>query len=228
MYKKITHTIIEEHFDNPSAVGIKKSLKRSKMITNEVFSEPKFKEDVHTYITKYRDGLTSLVTASTGTDEDLMKAFDNFFKTTWVDDLGNMTKPLYVTEFSERLNEGFRIMVTGLFLAIQSMRMGKDSGLLFGRMQFASNEIAQDLNNFNTYWQYPIINTLFNNLLTDLMNRVKARIAKNATLEQQLELKNAESWAEFEKQFVTGILTQHPERFTQPVINALANDSDIM
>jgi hypothetical protein len=229
MYKKITHTIVEEHFDHPIASQIKKSLGHSKLITNEVFSEDKFRTDVHSYFIKYQGHLNSLINAITSTDEELLTAFDNFFKTCWVDDLGNMTKPLYSSEFGERINEAMRLTATGIFLTIQSLKMGKDSGLQFGRLQFTANEFAQNLDNFNNLWQYPVINTLFINLYTDMINRAKARQAKNSSLEMQLAQKNTESWETFEKTLVDGIIKQHPERFTKPTsMSTSYNSNDIM
>lgn len=229
MYKKITHNIVEEHFDHPIASQIKKSLSRSKIITNEVFLEDKFRADVHAYFIKYQTHIDSLINAVNGTDEELLMAFDNFFKTCWVDDLGNMTKPIYVSEFGERLSEAMRLTASGLFLSIQSLKMGKDSGLQFGRLQFAANEFAQNLNNFNSAWQYPVISGLFTSLFTDITNRAKARQAKNAQLELQLAQKNEESWNLFEKTLVNGIITQHSDRFAKPMITSNSyNSNDIM
>jgi hypothetical protein len=229
MYKKITHTIVEEHFDHPIASQIKKSLGRSKIVTNEVFSEDKFRADVHAYFVKYQNHLNSLINAVTSTDEELLTAFDNFFKTCWVDDLGNMTKPIYVSEFGERINETMRMTATSIFLSIQSLKMGKDSGFQFGRLQFIANEISQNLNNFNNLWQYQTVNTLFINLFTDMINRTKAKLAKNSSTELQLAQKNTESWDTFEKTLVNGIIAQHPERFTKPATMSNSyNSNDIM
>lgn len=229
MYKKITHSIVEEHFDHPIAGQIKKSMERSRIVTNEVFPEDKFRSDVHAYFVKYQGHLNSLVNAVTSTDEELLTAFDNFFKTCWVDDLGNMTKPIYVTEFGERINEGMRMLATGIFLSIQSLKMGKDSGLQSGRLQFIANELAQNLNNFNNAWQYQTVNTLFINLFTDMINRAKAKLAKNSSTELQLAQKNTESWDTFEKTLVDGIIAQHPARFTKPMsMSNSYSSNDIM
>lgn len=229
MYKKITHNIIEEHFDHPIANQIKKSLTRSKIVTDEIFLEDKFISDVHAYFMKYRAHMDSLINAINGTDDELLMAFDNFFRTCWVDDLGNMTKPIYVSEFGERLNEAMRFTASGIFLAIQSLKMGKDAGLQFGRLQFTANEFAQNLNNFNSAWQYPVITNLFTSLYTDMMNRAKARLAKNSQLEAQLAQKNDDSWNLFERTLVNGIITQHPERFSKSTTMATSyNSNDIM
>lgn len=213
MYKKITHSIVEEHFDHPVAGQIKKSMERSKIVTNEVFSETKFRSDVHDYLVSYTNHINSLIDSVTGTEENLILAFDNFFKTCWVDNIGNLTKPIYLTEFSERLNEGMRMIATGVLLGIQQIKSGKDVGPIYNRLQFTSNDMGQNLSNFNSAWQYPTVATLFNTLFTDLFSLAKAKVAKNLSQEQQLTQKVANGWATFEKTFVDGIIAQHPERF---------------
>lgn len=229
MYKKITHTIVEEHFDHPIASQIKKSLSRSKLVNSEVLSEDKFRTDAHAYFLKYQEHLNSLIDTVNTTDEEFLTAFDEFFKTGWLDELGNMTKPIYSAEFGERLNEGLRLIVSTVFLAIQSIKIGKDSSV-FTRAQFIINEIAQNLNNFsNTQWPYLTIRPILEELLNNMTGRAKARVAKNTTLDAQLAQKNINSWDAFEKLLVNGIIRQHPERFSKtPMMTTSQNIKDIM
>ena len=220
MYKKITHNIIEEHFDHPIGSQIKKSMEKSKLVTNEIFSESQFRADLHNHFQSYISNLSLLINAAAGTDEDLIVAFDNFFKTNWVDDLGNMTKPLYVTEFGERCNQAFRSMATTVLLAIQTIKTGKDSSQLFNRMQYSTNELATTLSNFNNVWQYNAVNTLLTAFATDIFALIKAKISKNTTTASQLEQKIYGDWATFERIFIDGIITHHPERFNKATTKA--------
>jgi hypothetical protein len=230
MYKKITHTIVEEHFDHPIASQIKKSLGRSKIVTNEVFLEDKFRADIHSYFESYINHLVALVNSVNGPQNNFLLEFDNFFKTPWLDDLGNMIKPIYPTEFAEKINEALRMMPTTIFSGLQLIQDGKDTGPTFNRMQFITNELAQTLSTFNNAWQYGTTSNLFNTLFTDVFNLAKARIAKNSTLEQQLLQKISTSWTTFEKVFVDGVIRQYPERFTKTAttIPMTSNSRDIM
>jgi len=228
MYKKITHTIVEEHFDHPIGGQIKKTLEKSKIVTNEIFSESDFRTKAHNYFESYINNIGSLVSATTGTDEDLMVAFDNIFKTAWIDDLGNMTKPIYPTEFGERINEVMRVIATGVLLGIQLIKTGKDSGQTANRIQFAINDLAQNLNNFNNAWQYGYVGPMLNSLVADLFNLAKALIAKNSSLEQQLTQHISSVWSNFEKVLVDGIITQHPERFNRTPTLPEIHSKDIM
>jgi hypothetical protein len=140
-----------------------------------------------------------------------------------------MTKPIYAAEFGERINQAMRSIAISVFLSIQALKMGKDAGLGPGRLQIAANELVQNLNNFNNLWQYPVLNALFTNLFADIVNRAKAKNAKNAVLESQLAQKNTDSWNQFETTLVDGIIKQHPERFGLPAkMSAPINNSDIM
>lgn len=230
MYKKITHNIVEEHFDHPIASQIKKSMSRSKIPTDEILSEPKFKEDVHSYFETYLKHLKDLVNSVNGTQEDFLLEFENFFKTPWIDDLGNMTKPIYQTEFGEKLNESLRMMATTIFTGLQLIKEGKDFGSVFNRINFITNDLSQTLQTFNNQWAYTTTNPLFNSLFTDLFALAKARVSKNTTLEQQLLQKITASWSAFENVLVNGIIKQHSDRFSKAMAasNASYSNKDIM
>lgn len=228
MYKKITHTIVEEHFDHPIASQIKKSLAK-KTITNDIFTETKFRTDVRDYFSTYINHVIAFIDSVGGTDQDILNNFDNFYKTAWIDDLGNMTKSIYFTEFGERLNESFRMIPTTLLTALQSIKDGKDIGPSGSKAQFITNELTQNLTNFNTNWPYQTINNLIGQLFLDWFALAKAKIAKNTTLDQQLTQKIMANWATFEKTFVDGIIAQHPERFTKATtLSTTSNSRDIM
>lgn len=227
MYKKITHNIVEEHFDHPIASQIKKSMEK-KTITNEVFSETKFRSDVNAYFEKYRNSLNSLITSSAGTDDEFLSAFDNMFRTAWIDDLGNLSKAIYLTEFGERLNENMRILATSLFLVLQSLKVGKEPVVLSGRMQFFANDLAGNLNAFNPAWTFNIVNPLLNGIIIDLLNQAKAKTAKNLALEQQLAQKVATGFDTLAKTLIDGMISQNPERFNRAAIPRSFNDRNVM
>jgi len=229
MYKKITHNIVEEHFDHPIASQIKKSMSRSNIPNNDILLESKFRADAHSYFESYLNHVVSLVNSVPGTQESFLLQFDNFFKTPWIDGLGDMVKPIYPTEFAEKLNEAFRMIATTVFSGSQLIKDGKDIGSTFNRMQFITNELAQTLNTFNNAWGYQITTNLVNPLFADIFNLAKAKVAKNTTLEQQLLQKISTSWSTFEKIFVDGVINQHPERFTKSTnITATTYNKDIM
>ena len=227
MYKKITHTIVEEHFDHPIAGQIKKTIERSRITNNEILSENKFRADVHNYFQTYFNHLNSLINSTTGSQETFLIEFDNFFKTPWIDDLGNLTNPIYQTEFGEKINEAMRMMATTIFTGLQFIKEGKDYGSIMNRVNFITNDLSQTLQTFNNAWQYQITNTLLSGLFVDLLNMAKAKITKNTTQEQQLLQKITVNWAAFERVLVDGIIGQHPERFTKSMISSNTSAGNI-
>ena len=233
MYKKITHTIVEEHFDHPIAGQIKKTIersRRSRITNNEILSESKFRDEVHSYFQTYFNHLDSLINSITGPQETFLIEFDNFFKTPWIDDLGNLTGPIYQTEFGEKINEAMRMMATTIFTGLQLIKEGKDYGSVFNRINFITNDLAQTLQTFNSAWQYQTTNGLINGLFVDLLNMAKAKMSKNTAQQQQLLQKITANWAAFEKILVDGIIAQHPGRFTKSMtsLSTTHTNKDIM
>jgi hypothetical protein len=231
MYKKITHTIVEEHFDHPIGGQIKKTIERSGIPTSEILSESKFKADVHNYFETYINHLTSLINSTTGPQENFLMEFDNFFKTPWIDNLGTMISVIYQTEFGEKINESLRMIATTIFSGLQFIKEGKDYGPITNRVNFITYDLSQTLNNFNNAWSYQITNPLFNSLFMDLFALAKAKITKNTIQEQQLLQKITNSWSTFENLLIDGIIKQHPERFAKSMTSmntSSLSNKDIM
>jgi hypothetical protein len=89
MYKKITHNIVEEHFDHPIASQIKKTMERSTIPNNIIFDENKFKSDVNAYFIKYKAKINEMINSITGSEEALIVPFEELFDNAWVDGIGN-------------------------------------------------------------------------------------------------------------------------------------------
>jgi hypothetical protein len=230
MYKKITHTIVEEHFDHPMANQIKKSMDKSKITTDEIFLESKFRSDTNSYIKMLQDKFSGMISSVTGTEEDLVTPFEDLFRDNKIDNLGNMTKPLYASEFGERINEAMRVYATSLLIIVQLLKYGKDITFASTRLNFASNDIAQVMSNFNNAWNYQIVNSLLTNLTAEMLKQIKAKLKKDAGADADAARNINQLFSTFESSFVNGIIAQHPDRFARPApIATLYNSSkDIM
>lgn len=230
MYKKITHTIVEEHFDHPMASQIKKSMNRSRITTDEVFLESKFRSDVRAYFESLQNDFSSMIKSIGGTDEELITSFENLFKDHKIDNLGNMTKPLYSSEFGERINEAMRIYAIVIFLTVQMTKYGKDTSFAPGRLTYANNELSQALTDFNRSWNYQNINTLLSTLSNELLKKIKATKAKDAGAEAEAARNIVQLFSTFESQLVNGIIAQYPERFakTELLPSSYNSSKDIM
>lgn len=231
MYKKITHTIVEEHFDHPIASQIKKSLgNRAKIVNDEILSESKFRSDVNSYLRMLQDNFLAMINSVTGTEEDLVTPFENLFRDNKIDNLGNMTKPLYALEFGERINETMRVYATSLLIIVQMIKFGKDITFAANRLNFANNNLPQAMANFNNAWNFQIVNSLLRDITAEMIKQVKARLKKDAAAETEAARTLAQLFSTFESTFVDGIISHHPERFnrTAPATLSYNSSKDIM
>jgi hypothetical protein len=230
MYKKITHTIVEEHFDHPIANQIKKTIERSKVVDDQVFSETTFRSDVHDYFTTYLTNLIEIINSVTGTTDDSVIPFERLFKDAWIDNLGNMTKPLYASMFGETLNEGLRRIVLTTFFLTQNMKNGTEPQFLInGWRNVIVNELSQIMSSFNSEWLFQTVQSIFTAMPDDVVALLKARLKKDSSAEKLAVDKLSSTFATFEKTFVDGIIKQQPERFNKTVtIYNSTNKNDIM
>jgi len=228
MYKKITHTIVEEHFDHPMASQIKKSMSKPTTINSEILSENKFRTDATAYFQLLRAKLNSMINSVNGTEEELITPFEDLFRNNKIDELGNMTKPLYPSEFGERLNEAMRALVLTTFLITQTLKMGKDVTPLLNRFLFIRNDIANNLSSFNSRWVPASLNPLFAAIGEEIIKQIKARLKKDSGAEVSSSQAISQNFAIFEKALIDGIITQYPERFSKATIAESFNSDDIM
>ena len=104
------------------------------------------------------------------------------------------------------------------------------NSVFYRSMSGLLNISGGELNAYNNTWQYTPIVNLMNQLFQDWFSLAKARLAKNTTLDQQLTQKILSNWSIFEKQFIDGIIAQHPERFTKTAttVPTTSDSRDIM
>ena len=228
MYKKITHNIVEEHFDHPIAGQIKKSMDRSMIVNNDILSESKFRTDVNAYLQFLQTKLTNMVNSATGTEEELVIPFEELFNNCKIDELGNLTKPLYASDFGERINESMRALAVTTFLVVQTLKVGKDVAPIINRFLFIQNDLANNLSSYNSRWGYQTVSALFGLIGTELVKQVKARLKKDPGAEAQAAQQISQAFSTFENAFVDQVINQHPERFTQTVAATVSNSRDIM
>lgn len=215
MYKKITHTIVEEHFDHPLSNQIRKSISRfesrSGVPTTEIFDPTKFRSDLDNSFKNYATKLIEMTDAVTGTEESLVMPFEELFLT--VDTAGNATKPFYPSELGEQINEALRSVALTVFAAVNSAKINRDPQGEFVRNGQWSNNLTNSLIGYNNSWIFNTIITVLNRIYNSLLAKIRARKEKNVTVEQELNKTIMDSLMEFSKLLADGIVTQYPNRF---------------
>lgn len=230
MYKKITHTIVEEHFDHPIASQIKKTIDRSRIPTTEIFSESKFRADVHNYFLTLQSYLTEMTDSVNKPEQYLIAAFENMFKDNWIDGLGNMTKPFYFSDFSEVMNVTMRQLAIVTSSMVQNVQSGKETRNLVDifRNQEASL-IAEAMGSVNYSWRYAEIRKMFVDIVINILAETSKKWNKDTVNEQIAKDNLAGLFSMFERIFVEGIITQFPNRFTSSTApSTMSNNRDVM
>lgn len=216
MYKKITHTIVEEHFDHPIANKIKSSIdknfQRSKVPTSEVFDTATFRNNVNSYFTNYANYVTKILDSMTGTEEDLITAFESAF--TMVDSIGDMMHPLYATEFGERLNTDLRTWLILTTIGTQAAKVNQDNMFWANRFSQIGIDMANNLSYHNNFFTFLAVRQLADDVVKAITDKFNAKKAKNSTADLDATTRIANSIKQLGSTLAEGTMQRYPERFT--------------
>ncbi len=216
MYKKITHTIVEEHFDHPLGGQIKKTIDKSKIPTNEVFDEEEFRSDMTDYFKNYIEKIIEIADASTGTEEQLVSALEESLIN--LDLITTVLKKFYVTEYSERIGIAFRQLPIAIVGLIHQFKLGVDPQFSIDRLTYQiANEIASESSAINTSWDYNILYKLLTDITNNIVTKIKAKMKNDTTQDNNSTDIILSRFSEYEKMFVDGIISKNQERFTNRV-----------
>lgn len=210
MYKKITHNIVEEHFDGHTS--LEQPIK-NKIPTTTIFNEATFKNEVDLYVTKYAENIINLTNQLTGTEDELINAFEKAFVN--IDDLGNITKNFYPSDLGERLNISMRSFALLTFIAVTNIKLGRDPQNNFNRMNINVADLAAIISTFNSLWNNIVLRNLFQRIVLAVGEKLKARKEKNASAEQIADSTILSQFKVFGDAVSGGIISKFPERFTQ-------------
>lgn len=224
MYKKITHTIVEEHFDCPEAVDIASEVNSDDLLMpmmrnrrprqNEIISQSQLRSEIQTFFNNLSVNLDTLASASFDDNVDFSAAMDAVFSND-IDRLGNFLRTYYGAEFAARLNQDFRSIAMNLMYLWRAQRMKIDQsnqernlttllapavGILFGT--------------FNNIWDRTVVTDTFTSLIEDYMNLGTAKLKKDVTLESNIKSSIAATYNDIVNTMTDGLIAQKPEFFT--------------
>jgi len=226
MYKKITHNIVEEHFDSPNIeTNSIKSTLGTQMSSNE------FKTEVTNYFDSYNKKINKIIETTTDTEEAMVAAEIAAFEN--VDALGNLLKRVYSFQISESLTQNIRATILSIIQASHFLKIGIDIKN-WANTRFdvtLSDYIARILRDANNEWDYQTVKDLYLKAITAWLAQIKARIAKNTALEQQQSEIARQALMTLADAIGTGVVKQHPELFLSTATMTFAKNSyqsDIM
>jgi hypothetical protein len=226
MYKKITHTIVEEHFDHPMAAKIKAGLKRKQnkkakydfgdedvifgRPTTEIYNKDDFTARFDSYLTNYTQKLIQITDATAGTEEQLVTAFEGLFN--FVDEVGDFFDPFYSRELGERVTTSFRHIASNITMIVHTTKAGWSTEP-WTRLLNQSTLIA-NFQQYNDNWPRPIIENIMKEFISDMVARVNAIKSGDQSAVDQSTNNMYTSINSFKGVIVNGIAQQFPQRFT--------------
>lgn len=228
MYRKITHNIVEEHFDHPMAEQIKKTIDRKSRVPNNIiFDSSEFRNDVVGYFQDFGRKVLNIVAAMPSSDDQFIAAFEDSFN--GIDNLGTLLKNFYQYELPERFNLFARSYMIMTFLMAQASKMGKDPGAPAGRLSDMNVQLADVINQFIPNWRYQPNLANLNSMTTTTIDLVKAKAAKNTVEEARLTSQLIDQLNAFSGMLASSILNQLPDRFkVATATNMNPDGKDIM
>jgi len=215
MYKKITHTITEEHFAHPMATEIKKLVDKNTKATPKpklgtTPSATNLQNSISLYFTNYASKMRDVITS----------VFNNTLPATEttifseIDSLGSILQPYYGFDVAQRINEVTRQLVLSVISSSKNIRDGADNTNEKNNLNMAANQLAKILNLINNSWNYAIIRDTIISTYHSWLDEATAinkndKVADNAafnTVNQNLTA--------VANMLINGIEQQFPEQFT--------------
>ena len=220
MYKRLTHTIVEEHFDHPMAAKIKAGLKNRNRVdskvsrpTTEIMNEDTFRQSVDAYFDAFYAKMNRISDAITETDDQLINSFEDLFSMIWkVKDVFN---PFYQAELGERVSNSFGHMGLTYTMIVHLLKAGLDTRMWENSINQSSDSIANYISRYNQFLDYFYVRTQIESFNNHLVDRARAIKNGDNAAKELAETSSHELLMKFKTAIVDGIIKQFPDRFTK-------------
>jgi hypothetical protein len=217
MYKKVTHTIVEEHFGHPAAAEIKHTLDAGYNDLRPMFSlttADNFRSEVSSYFTKMHQRLTGFATTTESGDMDALLTEEIAFFSE-VDDLGLLLRPYYGIEFSERLSQIFRGVGLAMVGIDRNLKFKNDVRNQITNLDSNFNGLDLLLNQFNNAWAPGSAKNMWVPIRESLANEATAIMNKDNSAAVLARTQAAERLGTFATSFANSVVQQYPNKFIQ-------------
>ena len=215
MYKRVTHTITEEHFGHPMATEIKHTLENN--FENgrprlDATTAEKFRNDVAAYFTGMQSKLTNIVSATeTGNMDSLLAAETVYFDE--VEQIGKMMKPYYGIEFSERINQVFRGFGLSTIGISRNLKFKTDIKVLVDRLLVNIDNLDFLLNQFNNTWVAGSVKSTWVPIVNAMTAEISAIMNKDSASAIAEHTKAANLISAFSNTLANSVIQQYPTSF---------------
>jgi hypothetical protein len=186
MYKKITHTITEEHFDHPMAVDIKKNVDSKKSpkskgwyLINDNMSHglDQFeKNNIHAWsgLAWVMGDLINSIVDGTPDQDDLVKHFGMI-----VNKISMLIAPIATDSQITQFNTLLTAWGAAAIAVITDTAAGKDTTADMTTLTASIADLANFLNSLETMWDAAMLTTILTAISTDYVAKATARMNKD-------------------------------------------------
>lgn len=224
MYKKITHTIVEEHFDHPMANEIKASMSCEPPVPPPTMPDTQSMVDLK-LASRYLFGnfvnrVHSYIASAINGGNDLDAIADQLKKD--VTALSQVINEYYGTIASIRFNEHVTSMVKSLGEIVKAIKSGKSITELKQRLTVDIKDIARLLDNVNMrFWPEDAVMGILTKVADEWIVQAESREKKDWTADaESVDKVNAimiagqpDGTMSFADIFSNGIIQQFPNKF---------------
>lgn len=211
MYKKITHTIVEEHFAHPMAVNIASEHKMGRHSLTEIMPKDQFKSFVDNYFIDLEGKLVAFADATFDESKDFQSAITNVMD---YEALGDMMGKYYDVEFKERFNQQLGNQIMQLLYYWRNTIRKFDNTETAARFKQNPWAMSMLMNQYNNFWDRDIVRSLFEDFFNEMLTLGAAKLAKNKANETASLDRLAAAGSKLSNYVANGVIQQHPELFT--------------
>lgn len=215
MYKRVTHTITEEHFGHAMAAEIKKVIDKT-IVPPKPKMEPaaasKFKADIENYFIDFNKNISEIIKALESPDNiGLADAEAKTFAS--IDALGNLLKTYYGIEFGEKINQNLRSLIFVIIAIARNLKNKNDIRDWRNRLETIRNDISSTLYNYNNNWRFVDNVSLLTQLFDEYVNYAQNTVNRNQTTIDSSYNKMSNLGSVFASAIVNGVMQQYPDKF---------------
>jgi hypothetical protein len=216
MYKKITHNIIEEHYDHPLAMEIKSTMEQTRTgpgIKSTVSSAAEqFRSQATATWTTLGWRLRNLIESVWHDGGDIGTINDQIYKD--IKNISNGLTPYFTSGILSNFETGLETLVADLANEIKAGKSGKDTRELESRTTAAIANLAEYLESINPkYWPKAAVVDIFTNLKNLYLDQVKFKLKKDWPSDIESLNKAISALTRFADIFSSGIIKEFPGKF---------------
>jgi len=220
MYKKITHNIVEEHYDHPLAMEIKSTMSQTR--TDPIIrstaglvglsTAEQFKTQATAMWTTLGWRLRNLIESVWHDSGDVGAINDQLSKD--IKNIRNGLTPYFSDGSLGNFEIGLQTLVTDLANEIKAVKSGKDTRDLESKTVASIVNLAEYLESVNPkYWPKAAVVDIFTNLKNLYLDQVKFKLKREWSSDIDALNMSISALTRFADIFSSGIIKEFPNKF---------------